>query len=69
MKKGKYNLSLLSLLALMFSAIGVNAQFDDLYYDETEYESVASFEDLAYADYDEDVFDDAEDYMYDGDEY
>lgn len=69
MKKAKNISWLLSLLLLFIGAAGVNAQFDDLYFDEADIDNAEYTEDAyAYEDYDDAVLEEGS-YDYDEDEY
>ena len=69
MKKGKY-IWASGLITLFFLNFSLNAQFDDLYYDESEYDFDASYEDdYAYDEYDNDEYFAEADFDYDQDDY
>jgi len=54
----------------MIFAVSASAQFDDLYFDDSDYEENVSYdEDYAYEDFDNASFDESEEYAYDEDEY
>jgi len=68
MKKTKKIHWLLSLVLFALGTTSINAQFDDLYFDESELPTAAyQTEDLAYQDFDDATIDEA--YTYDEDEY
>ena len=68
MKKANKFHWLLSLVLFALGSTSVYAQFDDLYFDESEFQTSArQTEDLAYQDFDDATIDEA--YAYDEDEY
>lgn len=70
MKKAKNIHWILSLALLFIGVAGVNAQFDDLYFDEAEFESADYTENAyAYEDYDDAVLGEEGLVEYDADEY
>lgn len=70
MKKAKNIHWILSLALLFIGVAGVNAQFDDLYFDEAEFESADYTENAyAYEDYDDAVLGEEGLLEYDADEY